>query len=54
MTDAGLISERLRKKSLEKKAAEKYFDLKKISFTAVGKTKDEEFYRKVIENAVKN
>ena len=37
-----------------KKAAERYLDLKKISFTAVGKTKDEEFYRKVIENAVKN
>lgn len=37
-----------------RRAAEKYLDLKRLSFTAVGKTKDPEFYRKVIENAVNN
>lgn len=37
-----------------KKAAKRYLDLGKLSFTAVGKTKDEDFYRKIIENAVNN
>ncbi len=32
-----------------KKASKKYFDLRKLSFTAVGKVKDEEYYKKLLE-----
>ena len=31
------------------KASEKYFDLQKLSFTAVGKVRDEEYYKKLLE-----
>lgn len=32
-----------------KKASEKYFDLEKLSFTAVGKVRDEEYYKNLLE-----
>lgn len=37
-----------------KQAALQYLRFDRFGFTAVGKTKDEDFYRKVIENAVNN
>lgn len=36
-----------------KKASDKYFDLKKLSFTAVGKVKKEEEYKKILEGEIK-
>ncbi len=32
-----------------KRASEKYFDLEKLSFTAVGKVRDKEYYKKLLE-----
>ena len=45
------IIEEIRAVTLEKvkEDAEKYFDLKKASFTAVGKVKEKDFYKRIIE-----
>lgn len=47
------IINRIKKVNLEgvKKAADKYFDLSALSFTAVGRVKTEEEYKKIIEKA---
>lgn len=49
------IVERIKKVSLEdvKKAAERYFDLSEMSFTAVGRVKTEEEYQKIIDDSIK-